>query len=546
MGIKRISKTAILGVLSIVFGLFLVTTRVGADGSSEFDSMYLEEINMIQGELVSIKVYALTRVSVTDPSVADIADADDGEILLVGKSEGQTALFVWDEKGKRTIMIHVYLQDLDRVKARIEEVFKVADIYEVKLSVNKQEGKVYVTGEVPEYKKDKFDEIVSSFSDVIIDLAEEELIEDLVQVDMQITELTTTLSKSLGIDWKTGGVSGLAPQYQEDVPSFDGSMGDWLKVGDFSRAGQLVAQVSALVTEGKGRVLSEPKLVVISGEEASFLVGGEIPIRTTTFSDSGSSQENISFKEYGISMTVTPTIKKEKVNIVMNLEVSAIDASTASKISDDIAFSTQSASTHLFLDDGQTIVLAGLIKRLESETESRVPFFGNIPVLGIFFRSKATPVPNVDQELVIALTPHILRQKDSRMAKEAPDSNGDIVRKSSRLNGPVYRKTLPYYLGIPKEMTEYVGEVQKKISQAIIYPQKARQYGWEGTVKLGVLILKDGTLAFALIKESSGHEIFDEEALNTTKKLAPFSEFPPETALQELNITIPIVYSLNK
>jgi protein TonB len=93
-------------------------------------------------------------------------------------------------------------------------------------------------------------------------------------------------------------------------------------------------------------------------------------------------------------------------------------------------------------------------------------------------------------------------------------------------------------------LTEYVGEVQRKLSQAIIYPEEARQYGWEGTVKLGVLILNDGTLAFVLVKESSGHDVFDEVALNTAKKLAPFAPFPPDTDLKELNVTIPIVYSL--
>ena len=63
---------------------------------------------------------------------------------------------------------------------------------------------------------------------------------------------------------------------------------------------------------------------------------------------------------------------------------------------------------------------------------------------------------------------------------------------------------------------------------------------------MGMLILHDGTLAFALVKESSGHDLFDELALNTAKKLAPFDAFPSDTDLQELNVTIPIVYSLNK
>ncbi|HQP09900.1 MAG TPA: TonB family protein [Candidatus Omnitrophota bacterium] len=544
MGTKKALKTIILALL--VGASCFATAAGGAEqASSEFDSSYLEELHMIKGELVSVKVYGLTRVSVTDPDIADIADAKEQEILLVGKREGQTALFIWDEKGKRTVMVQVYLQDLDRVKTRVQKILTLANINEVSLSINEQEGKVYATGEVPEHKQEKFDEVIGMFADHIVDLTGEEVIDDLVQVDMQITELSTTLTESLGIDWSTGGMAGLAPQYQETVPEFDGSISDWFKIGDFNRAGQLVAQVNALITEGKGRILSKPKLVVISGKEASFLVGGEIPIRTTTFSDAGSSQENVEFKEYGVSMTITPTIRKEKIDLTMNLEVSDIDASTATTISEDVAFSTRSASTHLLLDDGQTIVLAGLIKNSKNETKSKIPFFGDIPVVGLLFRSRVNPVPQTDQELVIALTPRILKQKKpSFQQSQSGATQQSDAQKISSPEKYYSGKTSPYYLGIPKEMTGYVSEVQRKISQAIVYPQEARQYGWEGTVKLGVLILNDGTLAFALVKESSGHEVFDEVALNTAKKLAPFSAFPPETDLQELNITIPIVYSL--
>ncbi len=532
---------------SIILCLFLAGTVFALDESPEFDSAFLEEINMIQGELVSMKVYGLTRVSVTDPSIADIADADDEEILLVGQQEGQTALFIWDEKGKRTVMVYVYGEDLDRARARITRVLKVADIYEVSLSINKQEGKIYVTGEVPEEKSVKFDEVMGPFSDIVVNLSEEEVIEDLVQVDLQVTELSETLSESLGINWQTGGVSGLAPSYSETLPNVDddGAM-EWFKIGSLTRAGALNAQINALVVEGKGRILSKPKLIVISGEEASFLVGGEVPIRTTTFSDTGSSQENVSFKSYGLSMSVTPTIKDLKVDVVMNIEVSDIDPSTASSISEEIAFSTRSANTHLLLDDGQTIVLAGFIKTLRSETNTRIPFFGDLPIVGILFRSKVNPIPEKDEELAISVTPHIIRQKEDASAKRPAEDREEYASEaSSAAKAPSYKKISPHYMGIPKEMTEYVGNVQRKISQSLVYPREARQYGWEGTVRLGVLILNDGTLAFALIKESSGYEVFDEAALSVTKKLAPFSAFPPDTDLKELSMTMPIVYSLN-
>ena len=563
MNKHKFQSAGVLLAIILGAGMLLVPIDSAANDFSSLDSVQLDEINMTRGELVTVKVTGLTRVSVADPGIADIADANSDEILLVGQRVGQTALFIWDENGKRTLMIYVYDQDLDLVKNRIKRVLGVADIHEIKMSVNEQEGKVYLTGEVPEDKKKRYDEAIMAFSDSIVDLTESEKIEDLVQIDMQITEMSMSVTKSLGIDWFTGTQTGtgtdlrttsssqFTPVYSEIFPNLEPGSDDFFKIGQFQRTSNsaLLARINALVQEGKARILSKPKIVVISGEQASFLVGGEVPIRTTTISDSGGSQENVSFKEYGISMTMTPTIKKnEKVDIIMNVEVSDIDAATASTISDDLAFSTRSASTRLYLDDNQTIILAGLIKKQESEIERRIPFISKVPIMGILFRSKANPVPQTDLELVIAMTPHILRQRQPA-ASAMPTGKEEMMASSAMsLTGavPILRKKSPYYLGIPKEMTDYVSNGQRQISQAIKYPPEARQYGWEGTVKLGVLILNDGTLAFALVKESSGHDIFDEVALNTTKRLAPFSAFPPDTDLQELNMTIPIVYSLNQ
>jgi len=324
MRMPQTAKTAIVFGISIFLHLMVLGLNAGADQNYGLDPLQSDEINMLRGDLVSVKVSSLTRVSVADPDVADIADATDQEVLLIGHSIGQTALFIWDEQGKRTIMVYVFNQSLDIVKSRMEKLFKIADIFEVKTVTNEQEGKVVVSGEIPDYKQDQYDQIIMTFADDVIDLAREEEINDLVQIDMQITEMNTSVTKSLGIDWFTGtqtlsdgtltttfGTT-FNPVYGEILPSLTPGIKDLLKVGDFRRSSSsaLVAQISALITEGKARVLSNPKLVVVSGEEAKFLVGGEIPIRTTTISDSGSSQENVSFKEFGVSMTITPTIKR--------------------------------------------------------------------------------------------------------------------------------------------------------------------------------------------------------------------------------------------
>jgi len=175
-------------------------------------------------------------------------------------------------------------------------------------------------------------------------------------------------------------------------------------------------------------------------------------------------------------MTITPTIKRGKIDVTMNLEVSEVDASTATTVSEEVAFSTRSASTHLYLNDHQTIILAGLIKHSESQTLSKIPFIGDIPILGLLFRSRVNPVPQTDQELVIALTPHILAQQDQASAQDgSTDSGASDFQRASRGKDLSYRNAVPHYLGIPKEMVGYVHDVQQRISQSIVYPHEAKQ-----------------------------------------------------------------------
>lgn len=542
--------------LAVGFSLLQIQTTE----AEMLDTIYTDEVNMVLGELTQLKVYSLTRLSMTDPEIADVVDADDQEILLIAKNVGQTPLFIWDEHGKRIVMVNVSGTALSVVRDRMAKLFHDSGIKEVKLDVNKQEGKVVVTGTVPEPKETIYEDIIAPFDEHIISLVEQENIEDLVQVDVQITELSTTLSKTLGIEWAAGGGQGatgtgggqgatgtgggLNINYGEDLPDFDGSIGDFFKIGDFRRTSALISTVNALLEEGMGRVLSQPKLVVLSGEEANFLVGGEIPIRTTTSSGT-STQENVEFKEYGIGMSITPTIRKNKIDLQINLEVSDVD--NANAVGNDVAFVTRSASTQLFLDDGQTIVLAGLIQQRTGETVKKVPFLGNIPIVGLVFRSRSTPTPDSDLELVISLTPYRIdsglnpmSSKQTMMKSQVPHPTTTKFMSDTMSS----HSSDSYGSHIPSEMKEYVSDLQNTILEQVVYPSDAKEYGWEGTVKVGLHILNDGTLAYALVKESSGHEVFDDYALNTARDGAPYKSFPSDTDLEELNITIPIVYSL--
>ncbi len=640
----------------LIFSSLVISSSSHAQSGAPIDSQKISEIYLLQNDLESVKVYSLSRVAISNPDITDMVNVTDQELLLVGKTPGQTTIFIWDEYGKRSLVVHVFGEDLDRIKARIEKLLVASKIKGVSLEVNKTEGKVVVTGEITEEQNAKVDPILAPFSAQLMNMLEVEKNEDLIEIEAQISELTTSLSETLGIDWTS------AIKYAEDVPTFDGSIGDLFKIGDFSRTTQLVATVNALITQGKGRVLSRPKLVVKNGQEASFLVGGQIPIQTrtttTTLGASSTITDHVAYQSYGVSLTITPTIKREKIDLDLSVDVSDIDA--ANSTGGNVAFTTRNATTSLYLNDGQTIVMAGLIKQNKGEIVKKVPFVGEIPIVGMLFRSK-TISPDTSTEMVISLTPTILKQSDwkkkdsdSKQTSEEPSSEtktpenkseplpaastteekkeavnesmanqqtqpplatdavtseakqdepspispvkdtekvavvtnaneepaavNALTEQSPADHQPVDNSSqesnnrnqkeasseasqlpanatveIPTKEGVLKKLSatdvnsdvvvSYVKMVQQRIAKAATFPYEAKEKGWEGTVKLKLHLQSDGTLNEALVKESSGQNIFDKDALNTAQILAPYPPFPPELKLQELIITIPIIYS---
>jgi len=526
---KTIKKQAIF-LYVLVFGVLSVCCA-GSVFGEDYDSFFIDELRMIKNDLQTLKVRALTRVSITDPAIADIIEYNEDELLILARKAGTTTLFLWEEGGKRSVRVYVVDDDLEYVLERVKERLEIVKIFDVSLIINETANKIVLDGSIPEDKKDRFDEIIDEYSDFVIVSAEEKKQDQSVQLDMQVTELNETLTKTLGVDWTLDSVS-----YTEALPSFDGSVGDYLKIGDFSRSsGAIVATVNMLIEEGKARVLSKPRLVVMSGESASFLVGGEIPIKTVSTSEGDIVQESVSFKSYGIGMTITPTVVKGKVDIIFNSEISAVDLTTIGAVSDDVAFTTKTVSTHVMLNDGETTVIAGLIKKDEANNVSRVPFLSTVPVLGALFRSRTMPLK--ENEVVISLTPKILGGKRDVYSENKRKQD---QRKGSSKRGSSERSSLP------PAMKDYVKQVQQQILGSVVYPKEAQEYGWEGTVKVGMLILNDGTLAFAMVKESAGRAILDDYALRTVKDAAPFTAFPEKTDLKELEVNIPIVYSLQR
>ena len=563
----KINKTTSVAVL-LMMTIVMAPMPVFCEDTST-------DMSMVIGDLQSVPVAKLERVSVTDPDVADVADAQADKVMILAKKAGRTGIFLWDNEGKHTVVVHVVSQDIKQMTDRINHLLKEAEIKTVKLEANSSEGKVILSGTIPKAKKGLFEKIISSYDEQIINLVKDELSQDLIQIDMQITELSATLNKNLGFDWSGGAIGGdLSLNYEEDAAPTGGSK-NWFQLGQFNRTTRIANTVNLLIKEGKARDLSRPRVLVSSGKEATINVGGEVPISSITTSASGGEQtQNTTFKQYGITLSVTPTLKEEKIDIVMNLQVSDVDktfALPATKTS-DIAYKTRSTQTQLLLEDRQQVIFAGLIRYNDSDQIKRVPFLGSIPVVGLLFRNYSKQAPDEGKELIISLTPTIMRTKEynqeqvkmpSRQAedfvKEMDVKQATEYEKLPAIGGaqPAPAAVTPAPAEVPVSLMPtmtrsdsfsganmgYVRSVQTKISQQIRYPYDAVKNNWQGTVKLKLHILKDGSLADVTVLESSGRDIFDQDAINAAKGSAPFDVFAADMKIDHLNVTLPIVYN---
>jgi pilus assembly protein CpaC len=597
--------------LCIVLAGALILNAPYALAAEKSQGSAYEEIQILKGDMQTVIARNIKRVSITDPLIADINDATANAVEILGVEPGQTILFVWDDSGKRTVVVRVVSEDPKLVKKRLEALLASAGIEGVVLVENTNEGKVVLSGNVSEDEAVAFKGIIDPFAANVMDLTQKIKVEDLVQVDIQVTELSTTLDKQLGVNWGTSGTDGALGNtltYTENtdgntgignIPRQSGSFQDLFKVGDFSRTPALVAQINMMIAEGKGKVLSKPRLVVVSGKEATLQVGGEVPIQTTTTASSTSTTTSSStFKPYGVSMSITPTIENGKINSTLSVEISDIDRTNKAD-NGDVAFTTRSAQTQLVLEDRQTIVLAGMIKRSDSKTTRRVPILGAIPFFGALFRSTITSTP--ETEVVISITATILHSGDKNklptaevkpvaaeikpavveakpvvaavkapvaeirpvvtevkpaivetkamVAEVKPVVAAQVVPVKMKDKEPKAPLDLPATtmaaLKAPASFEAYAIGVQRKVASAIAYPYEAQEKGWQGTVDLGLTIKKDGTLKDVIVKNSSGYPVFDQDAVNTAQILAPYAAFPSGAATEEITLIIPIVYSLD-
>lgn len=408
---------------------------------------------------------SLTRVAVGDPSVADvlvIRGDRRGGLLLVGKGAGTTNVMVWESGVQRTFTVNVTTNaarallgpgtpDVKVLGGTAIITGSAANMEQHQRAVAAAEGSVGASGKGGKGGKgqsggkDSKDQGAGDGEGTVLDTSTIAT-RSVVQVDVRVVEFSRTVLKEIGFNFfrQNSGFSfgSFAPSSltSSTVNTSTTGVQSTLPIASafnlvFSSATHgLFADLSVMESNNLARVLAEPTLVALSGQSASFLAGGEIPVPVPQALGATA----IEYKSYGIGLSLTPTVlSPQRIALKVAPEASQLDFTNAVTISGVSvpAITTRRTETTVELGDGESFVIGGLIDRETASNVNKVPLLGDLPVIGTFF--KQLSYQQNEKELVIVVTPHLV----SPLAKDAklPTTPGEL---SEQRNAPVWRSLL--------------------------------------------------------------------------------------------------------
>ena len=234
---------------------------------------------------------------------------------------------------------------------------------------------------------------------------------------MRVAEVSRSAVKDLNINFTASGPNGAFLVTGKDSGSGAARGGGTIGIGYSAGNINLSAVLDALASEHLASILAEPNLTAMSGESASFLAGGEFPIPIMQ----DNRQVSVQFRQFGVSLEFVPTVlNNNQINVRVKPEVSELSSEGEVKINGMAvpALSTRRASTVVELASGQSFAIGGLIRRNFNNDISEFPWLGDVPILGVLFRSSS--FQKRETELVIIVTPYIVRPGSNPNRMSAP------------------------------------------------------------------------------------------------------------------------------
>ncbi len=416
MKIDKFLKAALVGLtLAIVAPPHMVSAqslRVMTGGVSSALNVPMNRAVVVEAD------QPFAEISIANPGIADISTLSDRTIYVLGKTPGRTTLTLLGADGRLITNVEVRVTpDIAEFKERLRQILPSEPV-----EVRTANDGIVLSGIVSSAAAlDRAMELAQRYApDRVSNLMSVGGTQQ-VMLEVKFAEMSRTVSKSLsaslGFNGATTGGGGTVASETgtwllggNDItnPALvngEGTQGS-LRLGLNAGAFQVGVLLEALESKGVVRTLAEPNLTALSGQEASFLAGGEYPVPVV---DPTTGAITVTYKPFGIELKFTPrVVDQDIINLELNAAVSGIDPTTSITNSGFSVngFRRRETSTTVEMRDGQSFAIAGLLQDDFRDLSGQVPWLGDIPVLGALFRS--AEYERQQSELVIIITAHLV------------------------------------------------------------------------------------------------------------------------------------------
>ena len=359
-------------------------------------------INLPVSQAVTVVISdAIGKVVAADASIADAQPITDRSLYLVGKSFGTTTVNLFSESGAPVGLLAV---EVGADTKDIAESIRAA-VPSSKVKVSTVNGRVRLSGTVTDASSmDKVLQIVDQYGSPAVINTMTLVGGQQVNLEVRILEAQRDAGRELGIQWggSIGGMSATIGGGTVDPAADAGSFASFItSVISGSTGVNLSATINALEAKSLVRTLAEPNLTTLSGVNASFLAGGQVPIRVAD----NNGNATLTYRDFGVRLVFTPVVLDgDRIQIHLTPEVSGIGSYTSAG---DPVFNTRTLDATVELRDGQSFSVAGLLQSDSNMSQNQLPWIGDVPILGSLFKSSA--FQKHDTELVVIVTPRLVQ-----------------------------------------------------------------------------------------------------------------------------------------
>lgn len=362
-------------------------------------------------------------VVITNADIADAVVQSRQRIIFRGVATGATNAFIFDDQGREILNLEISVEpDLSALNALLKR-----HLPETRVTAEAANGSIILTGAVASVaESEQVIQLVGLYGGQDVDIVNMLSVaaKDQVLLEVRVVEMQRSYLKQLGLDPQLD--ISLGDDLAEDVDlsagfnptltdgGFQGSAGYTNFVnGEVQLNANL--DIAALERIGIARTLAEPNITAVSGESATFLAGGEVPVPTLPDEDG---RIGFTFKQFGVGLGFTPVVLSEnRISLRVSTEVSEL--SSEGSVGGVPGLTVRRVNSTIELPSGRSMMLAGLIQSRTRQDLDKVPGLKNLPVLGQLFQSR--DFSNEETELVILITPYLVDPTTRRALRTPAD-----------------------------------------------------------------------------------------------------------------------------